>query len=44
MVSIGLIEKLNEKKNIGGHRSPFLYRFNEKRYCEIIENGELIVI
>ena len=44
MLTIGLIENLNEKRNIGGHRSPFLYRFNENRYNEIISNGELIVI
>jgi len=43
LVSIGLIEKLNEKKSIGGHRSPFLYKFNRDRYFELIEKGEIIV-
>jgi len=41
---LGLVEKLDEKKSIGGHRSPFLYKFNKSRYEELIKNGEIIVI
>lgn len=42
--TLGLIEKLEEKKSIGGHRSPFLYKFNNARYQELTKNGEVIVI
>lgn len=44
IVSLGLIIKLEEKKNIGGHRSPFLYTFDIKKYNELIKTGEVIVI
>jgi len=43
MVSIGLVVKTNEKKKIGGHRSPFLYKFDNERYKEIISNGEVLI-
>jgi 8-oxo-dGTP diphosphatase len=35
----GIITKLNEKKSIGGHRSPFLYSFDKKRYDDGLESG-----
>lgn len=44
MINLGLIIKLDERKNIGAHRSPFLYFFNKKRYDQIIEENEIIVI
>jgi len=44
LTSLGLIEKLDEKKSIGAHRSPFLYRFNNTRYHELAMKGEIIVI
>lgn len=43
LLSINLIEKLDEKKSIGGHRSPFLYKFNKDRYHELIKKGDVIV-
>lgn len=44
MISLGLIVKLDEKKNIGKHRSPFLYKFDIDKYNELIKTGEVIVI
>ena len=43
MTNIGLIEKLDEKRNIGKHRSPFLYRFNQARYDALAKDDEFIV-
>jgi 8-oxo-dGTP diphosphatase len=39
LIATGIIIKLNEKKRIGGHRSPFLYMFDKKRYNEGLESG-----
>jgi 8-oxo-dGTP diphosphatase len=36
---LGLITKLNEKRNIGPHRAPFLYTFNKKKYKKALELG-----
>ena len=39
ILALGIVEKLNETKNIGAHRSPFLYRFNKEQYDEGLKNG-----
>jgi 8-oxo-dGTP diphosphatase len=39
IVFLGLITKLNEKRNIGPHRAPFLYTFNKKKYKKALELG-----
>ena len=39
LVFLGLINKLNEKRNIGPHRAPFLYTFNKKKYSKALELG-----
>ena len=36
---LGLIRKLNEKKYIGGHRSPTLYKFNRREYYKAVKQG-----
>jgi hypothetical protein len=36
---LGLINKLNEKWNIGPHKAPFLYTFNKKKYKKALEPG-----
>lgn len=36
---LGLINKLNEKRNIGPHRAPFLYTFNKKKYTKALKLG-----
>jgi 8-oxo-dGTP diphosphatase len=39
LLATEIIEKLNETKSIGGHRSPFLYSFNKEKYDLGLENG-----
>ena len=39
LVFLGLIRKLDEKRNIGPHRAPFLYSFNKKKYTKALELG-----
>jgi hypothetical protein len=39
MAFLGLITKLNEKRNIGPHKAPFLYTFNNKKYKRALELG-----
>ena len=39
LIFLGLIRKLNEKRNIGPHRAPFLYSFNNKKYRKALEKG-----
>ncbi|WP_281753358.1 NUDIX hydrolase [Neptunitalea chrysea] len=34
-----ILEKLNEIRNIGAHKAPFLYRFNKERYDDAVTNG-----
>jgi ADP-ribose pyrophosphatase YjhB (NUDIX family) len=42
LLATKIIEKLNETKSIGGHRSPFLYKFDKEKYDEGLENGVLL--
>lgn len=39
LMSLGIIKKLGERKNIGAHRSPYLYRFDRRKYEESLKNG-----
>ena len=39
LVSLNLIRKLNEKKHIGGHRAPTLYKFNKRNYNKALKEG-----
>jgi ADP-ribose pyrophosphatase YjhB (NUDIX family) len=39
LVYLDLIRKLDEKKYIGGHRSPTLYKFNKKEYNNAVKQG-----
>ena len=39
LVYLDLIRKLDEKKYIGGHRSPTLYKFNKKEYNNAVKKG-----
>jgi hypothetical protein len=39
LVFLGLIKNLNEKRNIGPHRAPFLYSFNKRKYTKAFEPG-----
>lgn len=38
LLSLDIVKKLNEKKHIGGHRSPNLYRFNKRAYNRALKN------
>ena len=39
LLATGIIKKLNETKSIGAHRSPFLYKFDKKKYDAALKNG-----
>jgi 8-oxo-dGTP diphosphatase len=44
LLATGIILKLDERRYIGPHRSPFLYVFNEVRYNEALKNGMVLAI
>jgi len=44
LMSTGLIVKLKEKRNIGAHRSPYLYKFDVKAYQKALELGMVLVL
>jgi len=39
LISTGVIKKLNEQKKIGAHRSPFLYKFDKRKYDKALKEG-----
>jgi ADP-ribose pyrophosphatase YjhB (NUDIX family) len=39
MLSFGILEKLNERKQGGAHKAPFLYRFDLKKYQQASKKG-----
>lgn len=39
LISLGVIRKLDEKRNIGAHRSPHLYRFDRAVYEKSLKSG-----
>jgi 8-oxo-dGTP diphosphatase len=39
LLALGLIQKLDEQRNIGAHRSPFLYQFNKENYENALKEG-----
>ncbi|OOQ61496.1 hypothetical protein BC343_20890 [Mucilaginibacter pedocola] len=41
--SLGLLTKLEEKKSIGGHRSPTYYKFNSETYEKALDEGLVLV-
>jgi 8-oxo-dGTP diphosphatase len=43
LISLGLIVKLDEKRNIGAHRSPAYYQFNEEMYENALREGLVLV-
>jgi 8-oxo-dGTP diphosphatase len=44
LLATGIIIKLNERRYIGPHRSPFLYVFNKIKYDEALKNGMVLAI
>lgn len=43
LLSLNIITKLDEKKNIGKHRSPFLYKFDKEKYNNALKDGIILV-
>jgi ADP-ribose pyrophosphatase YjhB (NUDIX family) len=39
LITLGIIKKLKERRNIGPHRSPFLYRFDKRNYEKALREG-----
>jgi len=39
ILSMGILERLKEKKKGGAHRSPFLYRFDKRKYQLALKQG-----
>lgn len=44
LLATGIILKLDERRYIGPHRSPFLYIFNKEKYDEALKNGMVLAI
>lgn len=42
LISLGIIKKLNERKSIGAHRSPFLYKFDKRKYDKALKEGIIL--
>jgi ADP-ribose pyrophosphatase YjhB (NUDIX family) len=43
LISLGLIEKTEEKRSIGAHRSPTYYKFNKAAYDKALQDGLVLV-
>jgi 8-oxo-dGTP diphosphatase len=43
LISLDIISKLDEKRNIGAHRSPTYYKFNEEVYEKALKEGLVLV-
>ena len=39
LLSTGIIKRMDEKRNIGAHRAPYLYVFNEENYQNMMIEG-----
>lgn len=39
LISLGLIRKLDERRAIGAHRSPFLHKFERENYEQALQEG-----
>jgi len=39
ILSLGILERLKEKKKGGAHKSPFLYRFDKRKYQLALKQG-----
>ncbi len=44
IINSGILNKLDEIKKIGAHRSPNLYNFNEEKYLEALKNGLILFV
>ena len=39
MLSLGILERLKERKQGGAHKAPYLYRFDSKKYQQALKQG-----
>jgi 8-oxo-dGTP diphosphatase len=39
MLSLGILNRLNERKFGGAHKAPYLYRFDQKKYQKAMKQG-----
>ncbi len=39
MVGLGILERLEERKNVGPHKSPYYYRFDQENYQKALTEG-----
>lgn len=39
LIALGLLKKLDEKRSIGAHRSPYLYQFDKEAYDKALKEG-----
>ncbi|HEY9045413.1 MAG TPA: NUDIX domain-containing protein [Ohtaekwangia sp.] len=39
MLSLGILERLKERKTGGAHKAPYLYRFDKKKYEKAMKQG-----
>jgi 8-oxo-dGTP diphosphatase len=42
LISLGLLKKLDEKRKIGAHRSPYLYQFDLQAYEKALTEGVVL--
>jgi ADP-ribose pyrophosphatase YjhB (NUDIX family) len=39
MLGLGILQRLEERKNVGPHKSPYYYRFDKKKYDQALQAG-----
>jgi 8-oxo-dGTP diphosphatase len=39
ILSLGILDRLKERKQGGAHKAPFLYRFDAKKYQQALKQG-----
>jgi 8-oxo-dGTP diphosphatase len=44
LMATGIIKKLDEQRNIGAHRSPYLYIFDKEIYDNALKDGIALII
>jgi len=42
LLSLGIIKRLDEQRNIGPHRAPYLYKFDKKKYEGALRDGVVL--
>ena len=39
ILALDILERLNERKQGGAHKAPFLYRFDQRKYEKAMKQG-----